>query len=251
MIVGVILAGGKGTRMDNKEINKTAINFREKPLVSYGVESFKKVVNKTLIVIGHKHKTVQDALRGESVEYVFQKRRLGTGHALKTAIEHLRNKNETPEIVVVGNGDNMLFYTKKMVSAMIRFHKKQKAVVTILIIKPDNASLYDNGRILRKKDGCVAKIIESKHASAEELTINELNTGFYCFDYKFVSSVMKKLPRNEISGEYQITDFIYMANDSGKKVSAFLHDNPLVGMGINTKLHLDQLLKKSWVTEVI
>lgn len=244
MIVGVILAGGKGSRMKNKQVNKTAISFMGKPMIMYGVESYKSVVEKTLVVVGHKYETVKEALKDEKVEYVFQKRRLGTGHALMKVVEHLQKANQEPELVIVGNGDNMLFHTEELVSDMVEFHREENAAVTLLSILPDDVSAFDNGRIVRTSDGYVKKIVERKEATEQELTLKELNTGFYCFDYAFVKATMNKLRRNEVTNEYHITDFARFANEIGRKVCAFQHDNPIVGKGINTITHLEQVTEQ-------
>ena len=42
-IVGIILAAGKGTRINAKDANKVSYLFLGKPIIEYGVETFKKV----------------------------------------------------------------------------------------------------------------------------------------------------------------------------------------------------------------
>ena len=48
------------------------------------------------------------------------------------------------------------------------------------------------GRILRGMDGEVRAIIEEAQASADELKIDELNVGAYCFKSSWLWEALKK-----------------------------------------------------------
>ncbi len=50
MIVGIILAAGKGTRMKSKDKNKVTIPFLSKPLIVYSVELMKQLADRVIVV---------------------------------------------------------------------------------------------------------------------------------------------------------------------------------------------------------
>ncbi len=82
MSIGIILAGGKGTRMNSQLVNKVATLFLNKPLISYGVELFEDLVDKTIIVVGAYPDSVKKVIK-KDVTYIDQSEQLGTGHAIQ------------------------------------------------------------------------------------------------------------------------------------------------------------------------
>ena len=85
----VILAAGKGTRMFSdkpKVLHKLANQF----LLQYVIDIAKNLQPKNInIVVGYKFKEVEQAFPNEKLNWVFQKKQLGTGDAVKYAIPHL------------------------------------------------------------------------------------------------------------------------------------------------------------------
>jgi CTP:molybdopterin cytidylyltransferase MocA len=63
MIVGVILAAGKGTRMKSKDKNKVTLPFLNKPLIVYSVELMEKIADKVIVVVGAFHESVKKVLK--------------------------------------------------------------------------------------------------------------------------------------------------------------------------------------------
>src|SRR3989338_4451895 len=99
----VVLAGGKGKRMD-QPIAKVLTPFAGKPLISHLLEAVQAshIDAKPLVVLGFDRDRVQAAL-GEGYEYVTQEEQLGTGHAVRCAEKILRNKADA---VLVLYGDH-------------------------------------------------------------------------------------------------------------------------------------------------
>jgi bifunctional UDP-N-acetylglucosamine pyrophosphorylase/glucosamine-1-phosphate N-acetyltransferase len=93
------------------------------------------------------------------------------------------------------------------------------------------------GRILRDKHGHVVTIVEEVDATPEQLAIQELNVGAYCFQADWLWDNLDKLPLSS-NGEYFLTDMIGLASSAGLPVEACILENPAEAMGINTRVHL-------------
>lgn len=234
MIIGVLLAGGKGSRFKSKGFNKTATSFHGKPLIQYGADLYEGIVNKTCVVVGaHKDTVVKALSYPDSMMFVEQKRRLGTGHAIKKVILELEKKDLNPSLVLVGNGDHMMFYKKEILKKVIKSHVLRKHDITFITTTQKNPAGL--GRIVRNKKGNVTKIVEEKDATPMQRKIKEINAGFYCFNYDFLKKNYKSLAKSQVTGEYYITEFIHMAITQNLKVHGHKIPFKYVGYGINTR----------------
>src|SRR3990172_11328659 len=80
--IAVILAGGKGKRMNSK-LPKVLHKIAGRPLISHVLSTAKSLgIKRIIVVIGYKGELVKKALAKDKVEIVWQKKQLGTGHAL-------------------------------------------------------------------------------------------------------------------------------------------------------------------------
>ncbi len=244
MIIGVILAAGKGTRLKSKKTNKVTLPFLNKPLILYSVELMEKITDKTVVVIGAFHESVKKVLEGKQVFFAYQKKRLGTGHAVKVALNEIKNLNLKPEIVLVGYGDHTMFYKKEDIERLIKDHKKNQAKMSLITVKSKDNDKHHWGYILRDKKNNVIGSIEYKDASDEiRKNITELNAGFYCFDFEFLVKNIKKIPRSPVSKEYYINSLVEIAVKNNEKVIAVEVPFSSVGIGINTKEEFEESQK--------
>src|SRR3990167_4992324 len=241
-IVGIILASGKGKRMNSKIINKVAYPFLKKPMILFGVELLENLVDKTVVVIGAFSHSVKDSLKGKKVQYVLQKHRLGTGHAVRVALQALNNKTK-PSLVLVGMGDHMMFYKKNAIKKLIETHKREKAVITFLTTKYHSPNKLEWSRVERDKSGKVLDIVEHKDATPKQRRIRELNAGFYCFDYDFLRTHINLIKKSKVTGEYYLTDIIQRAFDDDMNVIGMPMRFREVGIGINKNEELQESQK--------
>jgi bifunctional UDP-N-acetylglucosamine pyrophosphorylase/glucosamine-1-phosphate N-acetyltransferase len=93
------------------------------------------------------------------------------------------------------------------------------------------------GRIIRGMDGSVVAIVEEVECTPEQLSIQELNVGAYCFDAKWLWQALKCLPLSP-KGEYYLTDVIGIAVQDGLRVDALTVSDNQEALGINTRVHL-------------
>ena len=89
-------------------------------------------------------------------------------------------------------------------------------------------------------DGNVVKIVEHRDASPEELNINEINSGMYCFWIKDLLIALKDLNNDNDQGEYYITDTIEILLKKGLKIGTYEVKNPVEILGINDRVQLYQ-----------
>lgn len=227
-IAGIILAGGKGKRMKSKTINKVALSLGGRPMILYAfklLESLK--ISPIIVVVGFAKDSVIDILK-DRVLYVEQKKRLGTAHAVKIALNYLpKGIND----VVILNGDDSAFYKKKTIKTLIERHKEKESSFTFLTVELDN--LKGLGRVVRNDIGKVKAIVEEKDASIEQKLIKEVNPACYVFKVKFLRTFLKKIEKSPKTGEYYLTSLVDLAIKNKEKIET-LNGGKIFWRGINT-----------------
>ena len=229
----LVLAAGQGTRMKSdlaKVLHRVA-----------GVSMIRRVVrtvrgidsSKVIIVIGHQAKAVREELEGESVEFVVQRERLGTGHAVMTAEPLLAGFEGT---LVVLNGDTPLLETKTLES-FITFHREAGNSATVLSARLDDPSGY--GRIVRGNSGEFERIVEHKDATEGQRGIEEINSGIFCFECPLLFSALNRVDRRNVQGEYYLTDVMEILRIDGMRIDAFESDRSEEILGINDMEQLE------------
>lgn len=164
------------------------------------------------------------------MSYSLQEEQLGTGHAVKCAIDFLRGKKG---VVGVFCGDAPLIKAET-VDNLFKTHIENNNSATLLSSIVEDPTGY--GRIVRENDE-VLKIVEHKDCTEEELKINEMNAAIYCFDIEMLLNSLDKLSNNNNQGEYYLTDVIGILKEEGKKVGAVTIDYEET-IGVNSRIQL-------------
>lgn len=230
-IQAIILAGGKGTRLNAKQIPKVLYPVNGRPMVSYVVLMLKNFgIASPIMVVGFQGQKVIEAF-GRQVRYVWQRQRLGTGHAVAQAKDLLAGKSG---ITYVLNGDHPFFKVKTL-QAMGKVRKDTGATIVIAVYELPN---FPYGRVILDQQGFVKRIVEEKNATEEEKKILLKNIGLYLFDNNWLWQALPRLKKDSISGEYYITDLIELAVRQGRKVAPASITDPIEAIGINTPANL-------------
>jgi bifunctional UDP-N-acetylglucosamine pyrophosphorylase/glucosamine-1-phosphate N-acetyltransferase len=240
MPAAIILAGGKGTRMNSHKVNKVIIPFLGKPTIQYGVDLFSRVVKDIVIVVGAYSESVKSVLEKYPLRYAYQRNRLGTGHAVKIALTQIDTISPVPSSVLVGYGDHLMFYKKETIKKLIELQKNHDAaivLVTTFFNKPNELAW---GRIIKNTSGHVIDIVEQKDATDKQKEIQELNAGLYCFDTFFLKNAIRKLKKSPVTKEYYLTDLVKIAVNEKRKVIALPIPFEEVGIGINKAEELER-----------
>ena len=233
----VILAAGKGKRMNNPEKAKVMFELDGKPMIDYVVKTARSLQpKKIIIVVGWQRESVVEHISSKfpGVEFVEQPEQLGTGHAV------LQTKSQLDDFkgdVLVLSGD-VPALKEQTAGALIGFHRMSEASATIFTAGLEDPSGY--GRIVRNKDNSVKKIVEDKDASKTELAIKEINSGIYVFDKVQLFAALAKIKQNNAQGEYYLTDVFEIFWQYHWHVSAVKALDSFEVMGINT---VEQLLE--------
>lgn len=235
----IILAAGKGTRIKAKKKNKVAFHLNGKSMIAYTVEHLKEAgIPHVFAVVGFQANSVKQAL-GDSVEYIEQTEQLGTGHAVRIALPYIPEHVKT---ILSVYGDDSAFYPPSLFQDMIHKQVKDQCDLLFLTVKKENP--FGLGRIVRDNEGKVSKIVEEKNATEEEKKIQEINTGFYCFNREFLCTFIDQIEKNPVSGEYYLTDMVEIALKNGKKVEAMFVEDNSIWYGVNTREDLFEAKKK-------
>lgn len=227
----LILAAGLGTRMKS-DLAKVLHRLDGRPLIEHVVRTAESLHPKGIFaVVGHQADDVKSAVEGKGIEFVLQKKQLGTGDAVNAARELLSENDST---VLVLSGDVPLIKAETL-RELIAVHRLEEAACTVLTVKLENPFGY--GRIVRDESG-FQRIVEQKDASETEREIAEINSGIYCFDSKKLFDALSKVQTNNAQGEYYLTDVPRHLLDAGETVALFLHDEPVEVEGVNDRKQL-------------
>ena len=199
---GIILAGGKGTRMSplTKAVNKQLLPIYDKPLIFYPLSILMLANIRDILIIVNK---------GQLNQY---KKIIPNGKNLGIKITYLEQDKPRglPDAFVIGErfigkenvamilGDNF-FYGQNLTSQLIKNTKLKKGAKVVLhkVIKPE---LFGIAKINKKNK--ILKIKEKPKKFLSDLAI----TGLYFFDNKVVNFAKKLKPSNR--GEVEIVDLL-------------------------------------------
>ncbi|TVQ65191.1 MAG: glycosyl transferase family 2 [Phycisphaerales bacterium] len=212
----IILAAGKGTRMPG-DLPKVVHDVAGAPMVRWVADACLDAgCSFVSVVVGYKQELVRSIFEKDAehgfVRFCVQDEQLGTGHATQAAAEHFEGF-DGPVLLLAGDGPLVRFQT---LARLIELHGASGAAATLATTTIDDPTGY--GRIVRGADGRFARIVEQKNATPEELAIREVNPSIWCFDAKALFRTLRKVRRNETTGEYYVTDVPALMLEEGLRV---------------------------------
>ena len=238
----IILAAGEGTRMKSNHA-KVSHQILGKPMIRWVADAaIAGGCDRVVIVVGShadEVRAIVDAAYAGAdaqVECVEQAERLGTGHAVKVALE-ATGIDEGP--VVVLNGDLPLV-TAQTIQAFAASVSGGNAAATAFTITPPDPFGY--GRIVLAQDGTIERNIEQKDCTPEQAaTLLECNAGCYAFDGALLAAHIGEVGCDNAQGEYYLPDMLQILKAHGHAVRAFHCDDYREGLGVNSRAQLAQL----------
>jgi NDP-sugar pyrophosphorylase family protein len=185
---GLILAGGKGTRLRPLTINtpKPIVPVANSPFLLYQIDLMRSGgIGEIILSLSYQPRKIEDLLKdgadyGVWIRYAVEGTPLGTGGAFKNAEAHIDSTT------VVFNGDIL---TSLNLGAVIAKHREKKAVATIVLTRVENPSAY--GLVETNPDGWIQRFIEKP--GPDEITCNTINAGIYVLE----PSVLRYIPKGE------------------------------------------------------
>src|SRR5215470_3085773 len=241
----LILAAGLGTRMKSSQA-KVLHKIGSRPMIAQVLRAAAKLDPENIfVVVGHQAGKVEEAARAalppsgaEKLRFVVQSEQRGTGHAVKSASDALKNASGT---LVVFYGDTPAVKVETL-RKLIAEHERAQNATTLITIRIDPPPAY--GRIVRDAQGNFLKIVEERDCSAEERAITEVNPGFYCFDVPALLDALGKLSPRNAQNEYYLTDVPELMLEAGLNVGAVFHEDAHELDGINTRAELASMWKR-------
>ncbi|HEX9796716.1 MAG TPA: bifunctional UDP-N-acetylglucosamine diphosphorylase/glucosamine-1-phosphate N-acetyltransferase GlmU [Anaerolineales bacterium] len=226
----VVLAAGHGTRMKSAT-PKVLHPLLGQPMLQWVVEACRQATGRPVtLVVGADSDGIREAVSGD-VRFAVQAEQLGTGHALRQTQGTFAD--EVNQLLVV-NADLALLTAETLVR-LIEAQSEGDSAFSLLTARSSQGRGF--GRLIRDQDGHLLQILEAAHATDEQLAIDELNVGVYCFD---VAWLWDHLPKIEPSpkGEYYLTDLVEIAGRQGASMLAVELDDLDQTIGINNRVHL-------------
>jgi glucose-1-phosphate thymidylyltransferase len=229
---GLILSGGKGTRLYPLTYTraKQLIPVANKPVLVRVIEAIRDagvtdigiIVGETAPEIIEKLDEQKDDL-GVTITYIHQSAPKGLAHAVQTARDFIGDDR-----FVMFLGDNVI---EGGITSLIRDFAENdwNSQIVLKRIPIETASSY--GIAILNDDGSVKQLVEKPQTPPSDLAL----VGIYMFDHNVFEAIenIKPSPRDEL----EITDAIQWLLDQNYRVYPHVHD----GWWIDTGKALDML----------
>ncbi|MBC8992708.1 bifunctional UDP-N-acetylglucosamine diphosphorylase/glucosamine-1-phosphate N-acetyltransferase GlmU [Micromonospora chalcea] len=233
----VVLAAGEGKRMKSS-LPKVLHPLLGRTLLGHVLAAAGPLrADRTVVVVGHGADQVRAHLTdvAPAATPVLQERQLGTGHAVRIALDAVPDATGT---VVVINGDVPLL-RPETVRALVEAHEEAAAAATVLAAEvPDPTGL---GRIVRDVQGHLEQIVEERDASPQQRALREINAGIYAFDAARLREALGKLSTDNDQGEEYLTDVFALLRDAGEPVAVHCAADHVETLGCNDRVELSAL----------
>jgi bifunctional UDP-N-acetylglucosamine pyrophosphorylase/glucosamine-1-phosphate N-acetyltransferase len=230
----VVLAAGKGTRMKSAR-PKVLHELCGRPMLWWVLRALRDagVSDVTVVTNGElaSHVAAVAEHAGHArVRSVLQEPQLGTGHAVQMALAGLDPSGGT---LLVLNGD-MPLVEAELVARTIAAREHALALVTARMPLPSSF-----GRIVRDGGGDrVARIVEARDATDDELAVDEMNAGLYAYDEAKLRAAVAELRSDNAQNEYYLTDTIAHFATRSERVVPVVADDFRSVLGVNDRVEL-------------
>lgn len=214
----VILAGGLGTRLQLvlKDIPKAMAPVNGRPFLEYLLDYLAaNGIDKFVLSVGHGSEIILDHFgsdyKGVKIDYVIEKKPLGTGGGIRLALEHCKDKD-----VFVLNGDTLFLIDFKGFRAR---HLRTNAMIGIALRKVRDISRYGSVRI--NDDDKIIAFGEKTTSRLHGL----INGGIYIINRNYFLN-------SDLSGTFSIEKDCFEHWHRNGLVAGFSYDAYFLDIGI-------------------
>ena len=226
---GLILSGGKGTRLYPITFNraKQLVPVANKPVLFRVIEAIKEAgIDDIGIVIGDTGEEIKQAVGNGrrwdvKITYIPQEAPLGLGHAVKISHSFLGDDR-----FVMFLGDNVI---QGGISSLIRQFASSDWNSQVVLTQVDHPEHYGVAEL--DEQGRIRRLVEKPRNPPSNLAL----VGVYMFDHNIFQAVNSIKP--SWRGELEITDAIQWLVENGCAVHPYIHR----GWWIDTGKPIDML----------
>ncbi|MGB2907823.1 MAG: bifunctional UDP-N-acetylglucosamine diphosphorylase/glucosamine-1-phosphate N-acetyltransferase GlmU [Candidatus Aminicenantaceae bacterium] len=228
----LILAAGKGTRFKS-DIIKVLHPLMGRTMIDGVLDSISRLrPDRIHLVVGYQKDRVREALLSRNIDFVEQKKQLGTAHAVMAARSRLRQDPDADLLIM--NGDLPLIRTITL-RPLLRQHRRQGNALTFMTSVMENP--FGFGRIIDLENGHF-RIVEEKDATPAQRKLKEANVGIYMFKIRDLLWALPKITNHNKKGEYYLTDTIEILSASGRRVAPCRTESDAEIIGVNDRSEL-------------
>lgn len=222
----IILAAGKGTRMKS-DLPKVLHKVAGKSMLSHVISVASKLnAQKKIVVVSPDSKNIEKEAQG--CEIAIQEKQLGTGDAVKAALQHLKGFDGN---VVILYGDCPLV-TVESIEKLIE--KPLRKETRMFAFEAQDPAKY--GRLVIRKN-TVREIVEFKDANEAQSKITLCNSGIYYLSAKNLEKFIADLKNENAQKEYYLTDIVRIGWHHGIETNFLLIAEDEIS-GVNDKVEL-------------
>jgi bifunctional UDP-N-acetylglucosamine pyrophosphorylase/glucosamine-1-phosphate N-acetyltransferase len=225
----VVLAAGKGTRMKSSR-PKVLHELCGRPMLWWVLEALRGAGVDEIVVVTNPE--LDPLLLPLGVETVVQSEQLGTGHAVRIALDALAPRDGA---LLVAYGDMPLVDAAIFSDVLAAVAPEAEAALALVTARMPLPSSF--GRIIRA-GGNVERIVEAKDCSAEQLAIDEMNAGIYAYDEAALRATIARVGNANAQGEYYLTDTVELLLEAGRRVVPVSVDDYRSVLGVNDRVEL-------------
>ena len=232
----IVLAAGEGKRMKSKD-SKVLCKLIFKPMIRWVIDSCENIGCKKsdiCIVCPENNESIIQAT-DNNFNYVFQKERLGTAHAVSMARDFIKEIDKNNILIMLGDAP---LVSENILEDFYNYHVEENNSLTVL--SSDVKDPFGYGRIVRDKNNYknLLKIVEELECDFSEKLITEINSGVMLFKKESLLLALDNIDNNNKKKEYYITSAVSVLLRQGKRVGVFnCHDEAVV-LGANTRFQL-------------
>jgi bifunctional UDP-N-acetylglucosamine pyrophosphorylase/glucosamine-1-phosphate N-acetyltransferase len=239
----IVLAAGEGTRM-RSGTPKPLHRLCGRPMILHVLDALAELpIDRAVVVVGHNANEVVKTIQAEApndltIEFVEQLEPRGTGDAVAVGLtgfpDSFASDLDEGDLVILP-GDTPLVRPATL-AHLVREHRAHDAAATLLTAKL--ADPFGYSRVIRSKDGRVARIVDDADCSPEELDVDEVASQIYCFRHSVLAPALRRLSPDNSLGEYFLTDTIEVLHSAGYTVTSVVAGDPMEAAGVNDRSQL-------------
>ena len=249
-ISGIILAGGRGTRMKS-QTPKLMHRINKRPLIEWAIEhNLASKIDQVCVILGENYQEFSYLFeKYPHVSFCQQLEAKGTADAVAATHRTLLNQEITayakgihlhgPKFesgaCLVSTGDTP-GVDHQMLNQLIDAFEQKNSDLCVMGFSPEDNFGY--GRLVQASDQSLEKIVEEKEASEEQKQIEFCNSGILIAKTKELFVALSEVTNQNLKQEYYLTDVVEKMNQKSLAVDAYQAEPWQAFQGVNTQEQL-------------